>query len=78
MGKEVLEQNLAPLLPVLKAVERPLLQQSLTAAVHVSVQQARKPFLQQGVDVIHHLTQQHPAWEEETQQLTTMVMITAS
>ena len=68
IGEEVLEQNPATLLPVLEAVESPLLQQSLTAAVHVCVQQARKPLLQQGVDVIHHLTQQHPAWWEKSSQ----------
>lgn len=76
MGKEVLQQNLAPLLAVLEAVERPLLQQSLAAAVHVSVQQAGEPFLQQGVDVVHHLPEQHPAWEDR-QQLTMTVVITA-
>lgn len=67
MGEEVLQQNLAPLLAVLEAVERPLLQQSLAAAVHVSVEQAGEPFLQQGVDVIHHLPEQHPAWGEDKQ-----------
>lgn len=61
MAKEVLQQDLAALLPVLEAVQSPLLQQGLAAAVHVGVQEAREPFLQQGVDVIHHLTQQHPA-----------------
>lgn len=62
MSKDVLEQNLAPLPAVLEAVERPPLQQSLATAMHVSVEQAGKPFVQQGVDVVHHLTQQHPAW----------------
>lgn len=58
-GKEVLQQNLATLLPILKAVERPPLQESLPTAVHVGVQQARKPFLQHRVNVIHNLSQQH-------------------
>lgn len=73
MREELLEQDLAPLLPVLEAVESPLLQQGLPAAVHVSVEQAREPLLQQGVDVIHHLAQQHPAWEEH-RRLTVMLI----
>lgn len=44
-SKELLQQDLAALLAVLKAVERPLLQQGLATAVHVGAEEAWKPLL---------------------------------
>lgn len=60
-SEQVLQEDLAALLAVLEAVERPLLQQGLAAAVHVSVEEAWEPLLQQGVDVVHHLAKHHAA-----------------
>lgn len=61
VSEKILKQNSAGLVSVMEAVHSPPLDQSLSVAVHVSVEQTRKPFLQHRVSVIHHLTQQHPA-----------------